>query len=89
MDISLEDRYAVLEERLRVAETAIYNCRAMLHYVRRLDQEVEEQAVSTALNQAPNKRRSGLFPGQYDNHIDEYEDLNPAEAGKSEQECVE
>ena len=74
--LSMEDRFAVLEERLKDAESAIFGCRAMLNYCRRIDQQLRDQ-------KEPNKKlrggegnpfRKGLYPGQIDNHIEADED---------------
>ena len=80
MGITIEDRYAVLEERLKVAESAIYGCRAMLDYVRRLDIDVP----TIGETESKDPRRAGLYDGQVDNYV------SPPDCDKpEEEECVE
>jgi hypothetical protein len=89
--ITLEDRLAVLENKLKVAESALYGCRAIIHYVRRTEYEREDtESVSPVVVRGARQGDDGLYPGQFKAQPpQDEEDFDPAEAGKSEQECVE
>jgi hypothetical protein len=59
MVVTNEDRYAALEEKLKQAESALYGCRAMLNYVRRLECQEEQDDTAAGITD-----EHGLFPGQ-------------------------
>lgn len=73
-----------LEKKLFEAERALHGFRRIFeYYTAGAPTPVLVRSVSQG------SEREGLFPGQRDNMVEQYEKFDPAEAGKSASECIE
>lgn len=79
--VSNEDRYAVLERKLRDAESALFGCRAILNHIRRTD-VLDTNDIRRRSETSAHPERAGLYDGQLDNCVEpDYDDPSS--------ECVE
>ena len=66
--ISNEDRYDVLERKLKEAESAIFGCRAMLNYCKRIEANPSENNTKGDREREQTSQAfrmdDGRFPGQ-------------------------
>jgi hypothetical protein len=90
---------AVLERKLYESEQRLYEFRRIFeHWIQSNGKGDKHTSVERVQQGEPmgkvhrtiERNSDGLFPGQLPNQVtDDEDDFDPAEAGKSEEECIE